>query len=617
MGFLSPLASTGNYSQPEDKSVLGFLGNLGEGVVNTAAGLAGLAGTAVSDLGGEIGQAFTGRDHSASIDDAIKAMPSAIVGDYKARYGSGLDNLLEALYQDPLSFAFDALDVAGVGLAAKGVRGAVRGAGAVDEASELVKIGKAEGLDVDDIAEADVAIHTPFDAAEAAPEPRGGLSPAEWDEAGPDQAQAWMESQLDPNIPPFMQGAPADYGRTRRFAEGMDEGLWEKSAEAQAYGLDDFDQTAEQLSDRYRNQLAGEGQIPSGQDKLGFALAQAPTEDLLRIYESGEDIGGMVANELRNRGALPSTVDDFNQRLSHLAPGEADELRRLWEPQPEPPPGDEFPSPSSPVGGLGDEVRAPDDVRGAYDPYVPQDEPTTRWTADFLRERVGREVTADEVIEFENLAETMALRNGFSAPSREILEEAADSFVQRAPDTPQGFDEMTRVRNLDAEIQEIFAADSGLAEDFANLTPDEKMKFVERVRQVTESGEPGTQDLQGVMDFVFDGIYTEREAIALTEQGEGFLVPDDASELTASPEESWMAEGMDAPPDALKQMMNQVEQTSLPGAQNPNPFYETGGLSLQDVIGDAGGPAYIGNDIQGLNQLVELLRRMFGDEGVL
>jgi hypothetical protein len=122
-------------------SVGGFLGNVLGDLKEIGLGLGQLGVNVAKDAVGETAEAlsFGAYDHSSSIDDIVKALPAAIGGDYKKRYGSGLDQALQSAYEDPLALLGDVLTVATAGGygAAKGAQLASKVPAVADDLARL------------------------------------------------------------------------------------------------------------------------------------------------------------------------------------------------------------------------------------------------------------------------------------------------------------------------------------------------------------------------------------------------------------------------------------------------------------------------------------------------
>lgn len=118
-----------------DMSLGGFVGNVLGDVKDVASGLGSLVGTIGHDIGSAVVNAadvlpiVDTPEWDYRLDDVAKALPGAIAGDYKRRYGSGAEAFAEGLYEDPLAFLTDVLTVATLGGAgaAKGAQVASRG----------------------------------------------------------------------------------------------------------------------------------------------------------------------------------------------------------------------------------------------------------------------------------------------------------------------------------------------------------------------------------------------------------------------------------------------------------------------------------------------------------
>lgn len=140
-GFLrSPLEPT-EEQEAKDKSVSGFLGNVWGDVGEFVHGLSSLAGMTGSDILSAAKEGFTfGKaETDYYLDDIVKGVPD-IAKDMWDIYKPGGKKLGDYLYQDPLSFASDALTVATLG-----------GWGAVKGAQGLSRVGKI-GTQLDDLA---------------------------------------------------------------------------------------------------------------------------------------------------------------------------------------------------------------------------------------------------------------------------------------------------------------------------------------------------------------------------------------------------------------------------------------------------------------------------------
>lgn len=110
-----PAGPTGPVAGPE-KSVEGFLGNVGPSALQAG-----------GDIVGGLGALLT------SPIDTIQGMPAGLAGHYGSRYNS-LDQAGDTLYNDPVGAALD-VPVIGTGLRFLGAAGKVAGAGRVAEAA--------------------------------------------------------------------------------------------------------------------------------------------------------------------------------------------------------------------------------------------------------------------------------------------------------------------------------------------------------------------------------------------------------------------------------------------------------------------------------------------------
>ena len=101
---------------PSGRSIAGFSQNIADNAVDMAKGLGSLAAVAARDTHEAVlpGEQYAG---GYQTDDVVKALPGAIVDDYKTRYGGLMRGDFDQLYEKPLDFGLDAL---GVYAAAKG-----------------------------------------------------------------------------------------------------------------------------------------------------------------------------------------------------------------------------------------------------------------------------------------------------------------------------------------------------------------------------------------------------------------------------------------------------------------------------------------------------------------
>ena len=113
MSFITSFL-TGGGDRPEDnpqeKSLGGFANNVLGGIGDLIGGLA-----ALPQLASDVVQ------NPSHIDDYGKM----ILEDYGRRYGGGLDNIAEGLYQEPVSYLGDAADLLGIGLAGKAAKAGI------------------------------------------------------------------------------------------------------------------------------------------------------------------------------------------------------------------------------------------------------------------------------------------------------------------------------------------------------------------------------------------------------------------------------------------------------------------------------------------------------------
>lgn len=136
-------------------TTLGFLQNMVGDLGEIGAGLGSLGINLVKDVAGETAQDFTQilpesleYNHSSTIDDILEAAPKAIVGDYKKRYGSGLDQFALSTYEDPLAFLGDVATVLSAGgyAAARGAQAASR---VPAVAEDLARLGRLSQLGIE------------------------------------------------------------------------------------------------------------------------------------------------------------------------------------------------------------------------------------------------------------------------------------------------------------------------------------------------------------------------------------------------------------------------------------------------------------------------------------